>query len=525
MRFFTLFALLILVAFIGFTQDLNMQAIRSDTYHGKAAFYQLFLSDALAYQEDLIICGTDAQAIILARINQDNTPVWIHHLNHDLLDIYSKQADNLTLMNDSAFLFSVNAVNLNGDSTMLVCMNIDGEIAWARKFFQESKILIHDIQITNNQEILCLAELYGSMEFLIMKLDQNGNNLWSKNINLNQWASLSPMKILSDEKGNIFVSGLMYQAEIHGFFIKIDENGTPVFQKTYDLNSNYGIDWFSFEKRNGGFQFLFYYDSKLATASADSLGFLADDLKVTGNEFYSSIKITDFQKINDTLYLAQNRLSDLTVFSGFSFVPGICIFNPEKDGYTGVWLSGDHCKTVTSDSFVFSSFVEGPIMVISKDDYPHVGIYKYTFTPNEPSLMDNCMQSYYHEFQETNSVFQNSDSSCTVINVACQEELFIEFEEIELTTDSGCVDFISIGHLDEATRYKIYPNPAREYVWIQGLTGGENLRLIDLTGKIVTEVQCNVEARITLSDRIKPGVYILQIQKDKMVSALRLLVE
>lgn len=525
MRFFILFSFLLLLANSGQTQNLSFQALRSDTYHGFPYSYQLFVSDALAYQEDLILSGSDAHAIILARVNQDNSPVWIHHLNHNLLDINLKQADNLTLLDGSAFLFAVNAVNLIGDTTLLVCMNMDGEIQWSRKFYQDARLLIHDIQIADNHDILCLAELYGSQEFLIIKLDQHGNNQWSKKINLNQWATLAPLKIESEANGNIFVSGLMYQAEIHGFFIKIDGNGLLVYQKYYDLPSNDGIDWFGFTKRNDGFQFLFYYDSKFATCFADSTGIIQNDLKVTGNEFYSSIKIADFQKINDSLYLAQNRLTDLAAFSGFSFVPGICIFNPEKDGYTGVWLSGDHCKTVSSDSFVFSSLVEGPIMLISKDDQPHFGIYKYAFTSNDSSLMDNCMQSYYLEFQETNTVLQYSDSSLSVSDVACQEDIFIDFEEIELAKDSGCVDYINIRQFEEAPGYKIYPNPARNYIWIDGLTGGEMLRFIDLTGKIVSEVQIVNPNGINLSDRIKPGVYIVQIIKDKASSTIRLLIQ
>lgn len=518
----TFISLLFLLSNAALSQNLQIQPIRSDIYHGESSYAPFYVCDAMPMGNEIVFSGNNFNHLIITKINHDHTPVWSMELDHPLLQNNLKIARNLSLVTDSQFVFSIDASNLMEDTSLLVCMNTSGEVLWSQKLFQDSKVLIHDIHVTSDHNIFCLAELYASTEFMIIQFDRNGNTLQSKNYDVNEWAMLSPLKIVTDDYENLFVSGLMYQNEVHGFFIKIDATGLPVFQRTYDLNSQYGIDGFSFEQYEDGFLFLFYYDSKFATCRADSTGYITTDLKETASEFYSNIKLTDFQRINDTLFLAQNQMSYFEEFTASSGIPSVCIFNPDKAYYHNIGFLGDHIKTIVSSDRVLSSFVEGPELLISKNETPHAGVTSYTI--EEGSAVNFfCLEANTVQYPVTTSIFQTEDSSYTVTDVVCDQDIYIDFQPTTLSKDTGCIQFTAIEEIDEHAHYHLNPNPAEDFVQIEGLSGGEVIRIYDLLGKMISEKVLNPDSKILDLHRLNPGIYTVQIQLQKDRKSLLLI--
>lgn len=97
-----------------------------------------------------------------------------------------------------------------------------------------------------------------------------------------------------------------------------------------------------------------------------------------------------------------------------------------------------------------------------------------------------------------------------------------------LITDSfGCaaqgdpyyyINVNSVGFTDNACEsyFRISPNPANEYLYIQNLENYEidEIKIIDMTGKAVMSSSCNIEKFIDISE-IENGLYILLLLYEK----------
>ncbi len=67
------------------------------------------------------------------------------------------------------------------------------------------------------------------------------------------------------------------------------------------------------------------------------------------------------------------------------------------------------------------------------------------------------------------------------------------------------------GQIQEVKTFEVYPNPAKSFFVVRGPSSVSNIKIFDVTGKIVKEARSEKqEARISL-DGIKSGVYFIKI--------------
>lgn len=64
---------------------------------------------------------------------------------------------------------------------------------------------------------------------------------------------------------------------------------------------------------------------------------------------------------------------------------------------------------------------------------------------------------------------------------------------------------------------KIHPNPAQHYVEISGLKGGENIQIIDITGRVVNETKSTNNQSVIDINQLPEGVYMINITDDNSV--------
>jgi hypothetical protein len=72
---------------------------------------------------------------------------------------------------------------------------------------------------------------------------------------------------------------------------------------------------------------------------------------------------------------------------------------------------------------------------------------------------------------------------------------------------------------------KVTPNPAKDFINISGLSGGETLRISDIAGTLVllSKIE-NTQQQIDIS-RLKAGIYIVQISKGGQTQSVKLIVK
>jgi hypothetical protein len=72
---------------------------------------------------------------------------------------------------------------------------------------------------------------------------------------------------------------------------------------------------------------------------------------------------------------------------------------------------------------------------------------------------------------------------------------------------------------------KVTPNPAKDFINISGLGGGETLRISDIAGTLVLSSKIeNTQKQIDIS-RLKAGIYIVQISKGGQTQSVKLIVK
>jgi len=95
------------------------------------------------------------------------------------------------------------------------------------------------------------------------------------------------------------------------------------------------------------------------------------------------------------------------------------------------------------------------------------------------------------------------------------------------TSDCFTLDYTGIGN-DSYQDYKVYPNPARDYVSIEMVMEQTNasIRVFDMTGQLIHEEELDrfTQTRLDVS-RFKAGVYMIQIQSDQVNSVTRIMKE
>lgn len=90
------------------------------------------------------------------------------------------------------------------------------------------------------------------------------------------------------------------------------------------------------------------------------------------------------------------------------------------------------------------------------------------------------------------------------------------------TTDTTTTDStVYISDFDN--NFKLYPNPANNFISIEGVEANSHLKIYNLLGKVVLEQYIREDEHINLSALTQGGQYIVEIRTDDNVSTLKLI--
>jgi|GEM_PF-1235224 len=179
---------------------------------------------------------------------------------------WNKRIENVTnrsvvnvLTDNSYFVAGINNVRTaNGVSFRLSKYDLSGNIMWEKQIlpsnnFQTSILQIHDIYVSEDSSIYLLSDigyypsdsalaiangLHGGLDILLMKLDKNGNKIWSKY--LGGKLREEPTQLYRINNG-FLISGLTGSNDgnvsnnkggIDGWIIQVDDQGKLQWQQT-----------------------------------------------------------------------------------------------------------------------------------------------------------------------------------------------------------------------------------------------------------------------------------------------------
>ncbi|MBL7813200.1 MAG: S8 family serine peptidase [Bacteroidetes bacterium] len=136
----------------------------------------------------------------------------------------------------------------SGRSAVMAKYKPDGSLAW-RKIYGFGSEYIYRVNVSADRKYvyftgLSLDQSYGSEDFTIYKLDTNGNVQWVKQVGDGELNRNHQM--LETNNGNdLYVIGNFGDAfpVLHGCLLKLDANGSIVWNKKYQLPTNYQVSF------------------------------------------------------------------------------------------------------------------------------------------------------------------------------------------------------------------------------------------------------------------------------------------
>ena len=280
--------------------------------------------------------------------------------------------------------------------------------------------------------------------------------------------------------------------------------GTTTDPLTYSAQGNYVINW-TFIDENGNFivaaQNVVVNDvtPPSATAPADV---------VSCNGTVSSIGLTAIAD-NCGTPVATYELTGSTTGSGSGSDASSVVFDP---GVTTVTYTLDdgNGNTIQYAFTVSNEEVEDIAVTVDAGTLScdNTGSYQWI----------NCADNSIIEGETSSSYRPGVNGSFAVILTqgACSD-----------TSDCFTLDYTGIG-TDRSQDYRVYPNPAREYVSIEMAMEQTNasIRVFDMTGQLIHEEELDrfTQTRLDVSS-FKTGMYMIQIHSDQMNSVSRVMKE
>jgi len=170
----------------------------------------------------------DPQYYVALKLDSDLNPIW-----RTEIPIYSRydKAYPIYETNDAGFIFS--------DSARIVKLSFEGDILWQKRYQPDNNLSLigHIFSVyptSDNQFIVCGQILENTPGVFVMKIDMEGNVLWTKSYNqdgYNEWA----FSIIEASNGDFIVGGqnLYTGSPRYIWLLRIDDAGNILWQKEY----------------------------------------------------------------------------------------------------------------------------------------------------------------------------------------------------------------------------------------------------------------------------------------------------
>ena len=420
----------------------------------------------------------------------------------------------------SFFIFGTSSSFVNGTSNFYL-MKIDstGFFDWSKSFGGNGIEQGNAIALKPNGHYLLTgySNSYGNggYDILNIEIDSLGNEIWLKNHGGSDWDYAFDNTILPN--GNSIITGSTFSignGNQDGFLMLLDNNGDLLWMKSYGKNG----------------------EDVLRKTMLTSTGFLLSigfTTETNGDKDFYVVK-TDIN--GDTLWTKKyGTTSNDEGFAICETIEGTYILAGYSEGVGAGGKEGFYFETDTSGNMIWNQNYGG-----TQDEIFNAICIK----PNENRFFAAWESASYGNGENdfvVNSLFTNGgwlDAAITfgtaldekpydiiytshhrVLAVGSTNSPFGNLNIMAVLTDTlfptqlnmiNYIDVTSVQSSDEGIVLNIFPNPSSEKINIQTTEIINHISIVDLTGKIVLEINEN-NNQIDVST-LKPSIYILRIE-------------
>ncbi len=137
------------------------------------------------------------------------------------------------------------------------------------------------------------------------------------------------------------------------------------------------------------------------------------------------------------------------------------------------------------------------------------------FTGSETPVFEETLDAGYYQTAKLVKVdvssFAGQDVKLVFRHYNCEDILYIGLDDVMIENKT-----LGVSNFDK-NQFKIYPNPTSDYVKISGINKIKNVRVFDMTGKIVKETK---DSEVNVRN-LSSGQYIINVYSDNEVISRR----
>jgi hypothetical protein len=155
--------------------------------------------------------------------------------NKEIIDsAASAQAYAIAKTNDHHYLIA----GSKDSSGLVVKMDSTCSILWSKKYEYPGGVSFYTITATNDDSFVLTSLICNTVQannILLMKINADGDTLWSKEIDLGAWCTSVLVELLNDG-GFILAGDFFLQNQRKTFFIRLDATGDLVWFRIYSAS-------------------------------------------------------------------------------------------------------------------------------------------------------------------------------------------------------------------------------------------------------------------------------------------------
>lgn len=510
------------VFFLIFSFSVYAQTVYQNTYSN---FYKLETGGVAELPNgELIITGniydslTQKSDILLLNVQSDGSINWSKQYgvteNEYIKDI-ALTSDNHILMVGETFSFGNNSrdililkTDLNGDTTWVKHIPMPGEDVGYHIFEDSSGDYVIG-GYTNSTGT-------GQRDMLVVKLDINGNLLWTKTYGS---AATELLHHISErEDGSYILTGTTEEGQTskYGAVLAIDSNGSLLWQKSF-----------------GGTQddYLFWSEARMDSSIyvggyTSSFGFGALDANLMKLDYDGNLV---WSKVYGTNHIDFATTYTSTSDGGVLFAGGEDFFTFKTDS-NGTLLWNNQFK-IRDELSPYRDLPE-EVMETSDGNYLVLGKYREFISNDTDIYIAKVGTSGTPPCKGQDGRANEMTISPTVINTTLIENtssLMIQSVGLNLTSPSLVLNEIcSVSSQDIIKeKLKVFPNPATNYLNIEvpnGLMHSASLFIYDVRGQLVKSINDYDFSLIDVSD-FSVGMYFIEIHTGDTIYNGKVIIE
>ncbi|MBD3636474.1 MAG: T9SS type A sorting domain-containing protein [Crocinitomicaceae bacterium] len=454
----------------------------------------------------------------------DNEFLALHHFHTDSNQYISllKYNENFDLQwsrafyDSSQFYHSPRVLHITADNSIImtasiirpVIMKLDmnGNMLWSKEMPPSSNFDLHAVTSDSNGDIYISGGGCSVGAIGVIKISSNGNFLWIKSYYATGGGGANALTSCDD--GNIFIGGLTNTAS-DMTFIKIDTSGNVIYSKTHQYNDFLRIVPIDVEELDNG-EFMLLCN---AYGPQDDYS-MPCIIKCDANGNIITNKIVTFMDYIQTW----NFGSNIEQFDNGNL---LFSFNATKiDDQRTIYLETDVNLNPLREFGHHSTSMMDPISVIL-DNQTVVTMEKsfqsYLLTKIDTSYCNNDVTPY--QFDDFVYTVDSTIAPTFTPNINYYDFDFLS-ADLGVLDSIVCTGFLSVTD-QQPVEVEVYPNPT-DGIFTISSNHPFNIKLYTLAGKLLVTKSCSGKSiQMDISD-YQSGHYVLVIESDAYVITRKL---